>query len=120
MSPRVGGPPRSPHSLLDAGGPIRGISDLASLLGSGQIEIQPLTYIPGRSISECFVIFDEAQNLTPLEVKTVITRLGQDAKVVLSGDPRQIDNPYVDANSNGFTYLTKRFRAQAIAAHVML
>ena len=65
-------------------------------------------------------VLDEAQNLTPLEVKTVITRMGEAAKVVLTGDPYQIDNPYVDATSNGFTYLANRFRGEPIAAHVQL
>jgi PhoH-like ATPase len=106
--------------LLDVGGAVRGHSDCDSLLRSGLIEIQPLTYIRGRNISKRFVVIDEAQNLTPLEVKTVITRIGQDAKVVLTGDPYQIDNPYVDATSNGFTYLVNRFRTQPIAAHVEL
>jgi PhoH-like ATPase len=106
--------------LLDIGGPIKGQTDCAGLIRAGLIEIQPLTYIRGRSISNRFVVIDEAQNLTPLEVKTIITRVGQDAKIVLTGDPYQIDNPYVDANSNGFTYLVNRFRSQAIAAHVEL
>lgn len=106
--------------LLDTGGPVRGHRDCASLLRSGLIEIQPLTYIRGRNISNRFVVIDEAQNLTPLEVKTVITRIGQDAKIVLTGDPYQIDNPYVDASSNGFTYLVNRFRSQPIAAHTEL
>jgi PhoH-like ATPase len=106
--------------LLDAGGPIRGQTDCEGLMRSGAIEIQPLTYIRGRNISHRFVVLDEAQNLTPLEVKTVITRMGQDARVVLTGDPYQIDNPYVDANSNGFTYLVNRFRSQACAAHIEL
>ena len=101
-------------------GPIRGQQDVTALMSSGLIEIQPLTYIRGRSITNRYVVIDEAQNLTPLEVKTVITRIGQDAKVVLTGDPHQIDNPYVDANSNGFTYLVNRFRGQPIAAHVHL
>ncbi|HQA00498.1 MAG TPA: PhoH family protein, partial [Phycisphaerae bacterium] len=74
----------------------------------------------GRSISKRFVVIDEAQNLTPLEVKTVITRIGQGSKVVLTGDPYQIDNPYVDADSNGFTYLVNRFKSQPIAAHIEL
>lgn len=104
--------------LLASGGPIRGHPDAASLLGSRMVEIQPLSYIRGRSIANRYVVIDEAQNLTPLEVKTVITRIGQDSKVVLTGDPYQIDNPYVDANSNGFTYLVNRFRTQPIAAHV--
>ena len=106
--------------LLDSGGPIRGHRDSASLLGSGLMEIQPLTYIRGRSIANRYVVIDEAQNLTPLEVKTVITRIGQAAKVVFTGDPWQIDNPYVDANSNGFTYLVNRFRYEPLAAHVAL
>ncbi len=106
--------------LVDVGGAIKGHTDGAGLLRSGLLEIQPLTYIRGRSIANRFVVIDEAQNLTPLEVKTVITRMGQDAKIVLTGDPYQIDNPYVDANSNGFAYLVNRFRDQAIAAHVEL
>lgn len=106
--------------LLASGGPIRGHRESGSLLGCGLIEIQPLAYIRGRSIANRFVVIDEAQNLTPLEVKTVITRIGLDAKVVLTGDPFQIDNPYIDANSNGFTYLMNRFRGQSVAAHVGL
>ncbi len=106
--------------LLDAGGSVKGHADCDALIAAGVIEIQPLTYIRGRNISNRFVVIDEAQNLTPLEIKTVITRMGQAAKVVLTGDPYQIDNPYVDANSNGFTYLVNRFRGQPIAAHVEL
>jgi PhoH-like ATPase len=106
--------------LLDSAGSIRGHKDSTSLLGSNLIEIQPLTYIRGRSIANRYVVIDEAQNLTPLEVKTVITRIGQSAKVVLTGDLYQIDNPYVDANSNGFSHLINRFRGQACAAHVTL
>lgn len=106
--------------LIDAGGTIKGHGDGASLIRGGLIELQPLTYIRGRNIAKRFVVIDEAQNLTPLEVKTVITRMGQAAKVVLTGDPWQIDNPYVDRNSNGFTYLINRFRRESIAAHVEL
>ncbi|MBU0616721.1 MAG: PhoH family protein [Planctomycetes bacterium] len=106
--------------LMDAGGAIKGQQECAAMLRAGLLEIQPLTYIRGRSISNRFVVIDEAQNLTPLEVKTVITRLGRAAKVVLTGDPYQIDNPYVDANSNGFTYLVNRFRSQAVASHIEL
>ena len=106
--------------LIDAGGAIRGHRDCEELSRIGLIEIQPLTYIRGRSISNRFVVIDEAQNLTPLEVKTVITRIGQAAKVVLTGDPYQIDNPYVDANSNGFTYLVNHFRSEPLAAHIEL
>ncbi len=106
--------------LLDTGGPIKGCRECEGLLHAGLIEIQPLTYIRGRNIAKRFVVIDEAQNLTPLEVKTVITRMGQDAKVVLTGDPYQIDNPYTDADSNGFTYLVNRFKFQSLAAHVEL
>jgi PhoH-like ATPase len=104
--------------ILAAGGPVGPHRDTASLLRAGLIEIQPLTYIRGRNIANRFVVIDEAQNLTPLEVKTVITRMGQDAKVTLTGDPYQIDNPYVDANSNGFTYLAKRMRGEPLTAHI--
>jgi PhoH-like ATPase len=106
--------------LLDVGGPVRGHGESASLMRTGMIEIQPLTYIRGRNIAKRFVLIDEAQNLTPLEIKTVITRIGDGAKVVLTGDPWQIDNPYVDRNSNGFTYLINRFSHEALAAHVEL
>ena len=106
--------------LLDAGGPIKGQTDCAGLLRTGLIEIQPLTYIRGRNIANRYVVIDEAQNLAPLEIKTIITRMGQSAKVVLTGDPWQIDNPYVDTNSNGFTYLVNRFRSQPISAHIEL
>jgi len=85
-----------------------------------EIHIEPLTYIRGRSIPHQFLIIDEAQNLTPLEVKTVITRVGRGTKVVLTGDPHQIDNPYVDSLSNGLTYLVGHFRASPLAAHVAL
>ena len=69
------------------------------------MEVEPLTYIRGRSLPQQYLIVDEAQNLTPHEVKTVITRAGENTKVVLTGDPNQIDNPYVDAASNGLTYV---------------
>jgi PhoH-like ATPase len=106
--------------LFDTGAPLKNMHDVSGLLQSGLIEIQPLTYIRGRSIARRYVVIDEAQNLTPLEVKTIITRIGQDAKVVLTGDIYQIDNPYVDTESNGFTHLINRFRNQPVAAHVEL
>lgn len=106
--------------LLDIGGPAKGAGDCAALMRAGILEIQPLTYIRGRSIINRFVVIDEAQNLTPLEAKTIITRIGQGSKVVLTGDTYQIDNPYVDAASNGFSHLVNRFRGEAIAAHVEL
>lgn len=90
------------------------------LLDQGLIEIEPLTYIRGRSLPRQYLIVDEAQNLTPHEVKTVITRAGEGTKVVLTGDPYQIDNPYVDAMSNGLTYVVERFKDSPIAGHVTL
>ncbi len=90
------------------------------LLDQRIIEVEALTYIRGRSIPKQFLIVDEAQNLTPHEVKTVLTRAGEGTKVVLTGDPNQIDNPYVDALSNGLTYTIERFKGSPIAGHVTL
>jgi PhoH-like ATPase len=90
------------------------------LLRSGSIVVEALSYIRGRSIANQFMVIDEAQNLTPLEVKTIVTRVGHSTKIVFTGDPYQIDNPYVDSSSNGFNYVVSRFREQAIAAHVEL
>ncbi len=90
------------------------------LLRSGAIVVEALSYIRGRSIPHQYMIIDEAQNLTPLEVKTIVTRVGQGTKIVFTGDPYQIDNPYVDSASNGFNYVVSKFREQAIAAHVEL
>lgn len=92
----------------------------ADLIRSGTIVIEALSYIRGRTIAHQFMIIDEAQNLTPLEVKTIVTRVGQGTKIVLTGDPYQIDNPYVDSSSNGFNYIVSKFRGQAIAAHIEL
>lgn len=90
------------------------------LMRSGSIVVEALSYIRGRSIANQFMIIDEAQNLTPLEAKTIVTRVGTGTKIVFTGDPYQIDNPYVDSSSNGFNYVVSRFRDQAIAAHVEL
>jgi PhoH-like ATPase len=90
------------------------------LMRSGSIVVEALSYIRGRSIANQFMIIDEAQNLTPLEVKTIVTRVGAGTKIVFTGDPYQIDNPYVDSSSNGFNYVVSRFRSQAIAAHIEL
>lgn len=90
------------------------------LMRSGSIVVEALSYIRGRSIANQFMIIDEAQNLTPLEAKTIITRVGNGTKIVFTGDPYQIDNPYVDSSSNGFNYVVSRFRDHAIAAHVEL
>lgn len=90
------------------------------LIASGTIQVEPLTYIRGRTLPNQFLIVDEAQNLTPHEVKTIITRCGTDTKIVLTGDPDQIDNPYVDAQSNGLTTVAERFKAERIGGHVTL
>ncbi len=90
------------------------------LLKSGMVEIEALAFIRGRSIARRFFILDEAQQLTPHEVKTVITRISEGSKIVLIGDPAQIDNPYVDSRSNGLVYCHNRMKGQGIAAHVKL
>jgi PhoH-like ATPase len=90
------------------------------LMRNGSIVVEALSYIRGRSIAQQFMIIDEAQNLTPLEAKTIITRVGFVTKIIFTGDPWQIDNPYVDSSSNGFNYIVSKFRRHAIAAHVEL
>lgn len=90
------------------------------LMNQGLLQIEPLTYIRGRSIPQQFLIVDESQNLTPHEIKTIITRAGDGTKIVLTGDSYQIDNPYVDAANNGLVYLVDRFKDEAISAHVTL
>jgi PhoH-like ATPase len=84
------------------------------------VHIEPLTYIRGRSIPRQFILVDEAQNLTPHEVKTIITRVGDETKIVLTGDPYQIDNPYVDATNNGLVHVVNRFRGEPISGHITL
>ncbi|WP_333798610.1 PhoH family protein, partial [Trichlorobacter lovleyi] len=74
----------------------------------------------GRSIPNQYLIVDEAQNLTPHEIKTIVTRAGEGTKIILTGDPYQIDNPYVDSSSNGLSYLVERFKNERISAHVTL
>lgn len=91
-----------------------------ALLEQGLVTIEPLTYIRGRSIPNQFMIVDEAQNLTPHEIKTIITRVGAGTKIVLTGDAEQIDNPYVDAISNGLSHVVERFREEPLAGHVTL
>lgn len=90
------------------------------LLDMGYVEIEPLTYIRGRSIPNQFILVDEAQNLTPHEVKTILTRCGENTKIVLTGDAYQIDNPYVDSSNNGLTYVVERFKQQPMAGHLTL
>lgn len=90
------------------------------LIEHGLLQIEPLTYIRGRTFPQQFFVVDEAQNLTPHEVKTILTRAGEGTKIILTGDPEQIDNPYVDASSNGLTYIVERFKHESIAAHITL
>jgi PhoH-like ATPase len=93
---------------------------VSSLQGMGLLELEALTYIRGRSIPEQFVLIDEAQNLSPHEVKTVVTRAGEGTKIVFTGDPYQIDHPYLDSNSNGLTFLVEKFKHEKIAGHITL
>jgi PhoH-like ATPase len=90
------------------------------LMAMGILEIEPLTYIRGRSIPNQYMIVDEAQNLTPHEIKTIVTRAGEGTKIVLTGDPYQIDNPYVDSESNGLTYVVERLKDQTISGHISM
>ncbi|MCC6663570.1 MAG: PhoH family protein [Polyangiaceae bacterium] len=106
--------------LAAGGGKRRGVRGFEELLDSGQIQVEPLTYIRGRSLPQQYVIVDEAQNLTPHEVKTVITRCGEGTKIVLTGDPFQIDNPYVDSATNGLSVALDRLRGETITAHMLL
>ena len=84
------------------------------------VELEALTYIRGRSIPRQYVIIDEAQNLTPHEVKTIISRAGENTKMVFTGDPQQIDNPYLDSSSNGLSYAVERLKGHGIYGHVTL
>ncbi len=93
---------------------------IQQLLDNDVIELEALTYIRGRSISRQFILIDEAQNLTPHEVKTVVSRAGEGSKIVLTGDPYQIDNPYLDAASNGLIYVAERLKNHALHGHVTL
>jgi PhoH-like ATPase len=90
------------------------------MVSNGKLTIMPLAYIRGRSLSRVYFIVDEAQNLTPHEVKTIITRAGEGTKIVFTGDPYQIDTPYLDSRSNGLTYLIDKMKGQNIYAHVTL
>lgn len=90
------------------------------LMNQGLLQIEPLTYIRGRSIPQQYLIVDESQNLTPHEIKTIVTRAGDNTKIVLTGDSFQIDNPYVDSANNGLVYLVERFKDETISAHITL
>ncbi|HEX6272080.1 MAG TPA: PhoH family protein [Polyangiaceae bacterium] len=107
--------------LLVAGGSRRrGGRGFEDLFATGQLQVEPLTYIRGRSLPQQYVIVDEAQNLTPHEVKTIITRCGEGTKIVLTGDPFQIDNPYVDASTNGLSVSADRLRGERVVGHIVL
>lgn len=93
---------------------------IEELQAQGKITICPLAFIRGRSLSNCVFIIDEAQNLTPHEVKTIITRAGENTKVILTGDVRQIDTPYLDEQSNGMSYVIERLKGQDLYCHVTL
>jgi len=96
------------------------LKSIDQVLSNKIIEIEALTYIRGRSLPRQFIIIDEAQNLSPHEIKTIVSRAGEGTKVVITGDPHQIDNPYLDAESNGLSCLIEAFRDVAIAGHVTL
>ena len=90
------------------------------LLADGQLVLEPLTYIRGRSIPHQFIIIDEAQNLSPHEVKTIVSRVGESTKIVFTGDIEQIDNPYLDSSSNGLSYLVDRMKGLGVVGHISL
>jgi PhoH-like ATPase len=102
-------------------GPRRAVArSVQELMSQGMINIEPLTYIRGRSIPNQYMIVDEAQNLTPHEIKTILTRAGDNTKIVLTGDCYQIDNPYVDSASNGLAHVVERFKSEEIAGQISL
>jgi PhoH-like ATPase len=101
-------------------GESNGAATLEFIMESKKIEMEAVTYIRGRSLPKMYMIIDEAQNLTPHEVKTVISRAGKGTKVILTGDPTQIDNPYLDKDSNGLTYTVGKFKNQRIYGHMCL
>ncbi len=105
--------------LCESGGP-EPTDTFRWVVDSPKLEMEAVTYIRGRSLPKMYIIIDEAQNLTPHEVKTIISRAGQGTKVILTGDPSQIDNPYLDRDSNGLTYTVSRFRDQALFGHIYL
>lgn len=102
----------------------RNCSDSFGLLDDfmrrGVLEMEALTYIRGRSIPGQFILCDEAQNLSPKMIKTLVTRVGQGSKIVFTGDPEQIDHPYLDASSNGLTYLVEKLKGEQITGHITL
>ena len=112
MSTRGSGPQHAESRPVD--------SYIRSYMDTGQLVLEPLTYIRGRSIPHQFIIVDEAQNLTPHEVKTIVSRVGEGTKIILTGDVAQIDNPYLDGSSNGLSYMVERLKGNALVGHVTL
>lgn len=96
------------------------LKSVDAIISSNMVEVEAITYIRGRSLPHQYIIIDEAQNLSPHEIKTIVSRAGEGTKVVLTGDPYQIDSPYLDASSNGLTYLVEAFKGQRIYGHVLL
>jgi PhoH-like ATPase len=114
------GPRRKQQKATNGGAPAVLKKPYELLMEQGILEIEALCYIRGRSIPNRFFILDEAQQLTPQEAKTIVTRMSRDSKLVLVGDPAQIDNPYVDSRSNGLVYTRNRLKGQPFVAHVAL
>lgn len=106
--------------LSDVKGDKAGEKVITGLESMGLLKVEALTYIRGRSMPNAFIIIDEAQNLTPLEIKTIITRVGENTKIVFTGDPYQIDSAYLDANTNGLTYLADKLKEEKIVGHITL
>lgn len=106
--------------LSDVKGDKAGEKVITGLESMGLLKVEALTYIRGRSMPNAFIIIDEAQNLTPLEIKTIITRVGENTKIVFTGDPYQIDSAYLDANTNGLTYMADKLKNEKIAGHITL
>ena len=98
----------------------RAFSPYQDLIDMGVIQVEPLTYIRGRSIPKQYIIVDEAQNLTPHEIKTIITRAGEGTKIVLTGDPYQIDHSYLDSSSNGLSYVVQKMKGEKIFGYIFL
>lgn len=106
--------------LSDVKGDKAGEKVITGLESMGLLKVEALTYIRGRSMPNAFIIIDEAQNLTPLEIKTIITRVGENTKIVFTGDPYQIDSAYLDANTNGLTYMAEKLKDEKIVGHITL
>jgi PhoH-like ATPase len=93
---------------------------IEALIEEGKLVIEPITYIRGRSIPNQYMIVDEVQNLSPHEVKTIVSRVGEGTKIILTGDVNQIDNPYLDASSNGLSYVVEHMKSQRLSGHITL